>query len=159
MTSKIHYTPNVAQTASELFNESMSTAIKARGQFMVVLSGGSTPLKMYELLKTQTLPWKNIHLFWGDERFVPHDHPDSNYGAAKKAFLDLIDIPAQNIHPMPYTEDIQQATQDYTQDIQKTLGQNPIFDLTFLGLGDDAHTASLFPGTGAVFEKGPGYYL
>ncbi len=154
MTSQILYTPNVAQTASQLFTKSMNTSLNERGRFVVVLSGGSTPLKMYELLKTQNLPWNKIHFFWGDERFVAHDHPDSNYAATKKALLDVITIPQENIHPMPYSDNIQQAAQEYTQELKKTLGESPIFDLTFLGLGDDAHTASLFPGTGAVFEEG-----
>lgn len=154
MTPHIRYTADVAQSASKLFIDTMNSAIKARGRFAVVLSGGSTPLKMYELLKIQSLPWHKIHVFWGDERFVPHDHSDNNYGAAKKALLDVINIPEANIHAMPFGEDIQQAAQDYAREIQQTLGQNPVFDLTFLGLGDDAHTASLFPGTGAVFDRG-----
>ncbi len=148
------YTPNVAQTASDLFIKHMEASIRERGRFMVVLSGGSTPLKMYDILKHQALPWDKVHIFWGDERFTPHDHSDSNYGAAKKAFLDFIKIPETNIHPMPYGEDIQQASKGYEQEIVNTLSENPIFDLTFLGLGEDAHIASLFPGTGAVFDQG-----
>jgi 6-phosphogluconolactonase len=153
MNPTIHYTPNVAQTASEIFVKHLQESIKKKKSFAVVLSGGSTPLKMYHILKTQNLPWDKVHFFWGDERFVPHDHPDSNYAAAKKAFLDVIDIPQENLHPMPYQGDIQQASQDYANEIITTLGEHPVFDLTFLGLGDDAHTASLFPGTGAVFDK------
>jgi 6-phosphogluconolactonase len=148
------YTSNVAQTASELFIEHLHRSIAERGRFVVVLSGGSTPLKMYELLKTQPLPWDKVQVFWGDERFVPHDHPDSNYAAAKKAFLDVTNIPQTNIYPMPYGQNIQQAATSYAREITNTLGESPIFDLTFLGLGDDAHIASLFPGTGAVFAQG-----
>jgi 6-phosphogluconolactonase len=147
------YTPNVAQSASDLFIKHRHSAISERGRFVVVLSGGSTPLKMYEILKSKNLSWDKVHFFWGDERFVPHTHPDSNYGAAKRAFLDTLAIPKKNIHPVPYGQSITQASQDYAQDILNTLGENPLFDLTFLGLGDDAHTASLFPGTGAVFEQ------
>jgi 6-phosphogluconolactonase len=154
MNPTILYTPNVAHTASELFVKHMQKALERKNSFAVVLSGGSTPLKMYDLLKAQSLPWDKVHFFWGDERFVAHDHPDSNYGAAKRAWLDLIDVSEENIHPMPYLENIQNAAHTYANEIITTLGETPIFDFAFLGLGDDAHTASLFPGTRAVFDEG-----
>ena len=98
--------------------------------------------------------WSHTHVFWGDERFVPHDHPDSNYGVAKKALLDRVPVPAENIHPWPYVEDDPEtAAMELGDTLQEFLNAAP-FDLTFLGLGDDAHTASLFPGTGAVFDEG-----
>jgi 6-phosphogluconolactonase len=155
MTDYLLHTSDVAQSASELFMDLMQAAIKERGQFVVVLSGGSTPLKMYErLLGHRDLPWDKVLFFFGDERFVPHDHPDSNYKAAKDKFLEPLGIPQQNIFPWPFGNDVQAAAHQYADAITKTLGGSPLFDLTFLGLGDDAHTASLFPHTGVVFDEG-----
>jgi 6-phosphogluconolactonase len=110
---------------------------------------------MYEKLREmKDLAWNRVIFFWGDERFVPHDHPDSNYKAAKETLLDRLAIPADNLHPWAFGNDITVAAKTYADDILATLGTLPVFDLTFLGLGDDAHTASLFPGTGAIFDKG-----
>jgi 6-phosphogluconolactonase len=151
----LFYSSDVAQSASELFIDSMQGAIQERGKFVVVLSGGSTPLKMYEhLLQQKDLPWDKVLFFFGDERFVPHDHSDSNYKAAKEKLLEPLHIPQPNIYPWPFGDNLQEAASQYAESIKKTLGASPLFDLTLLGLGDDAHTASLFPNTGAVFEKG-----
>lgn len=148
---------NVAEAAGALFAKHAERSVAERGRFTVNLSGGSTPLKMYAWLVAQHADdpfWKHTYFFWGDERFVPHDHPDSNYGAAKAALLDPLEIAAAHVHPWPYHEgDPDSAAADYANLLQQTLGDKP-FDLTLLGLGDDAHTASLFPGTGAVFDEG-----
>jgi 6-phosphogluconolactonase len=155
MNDYLLYTSNVAKSASELFTDTMQGAIKERGKFIVVLSGGSTPLKMYDYLTLhKDLLWDKVLFFFGDERFVPHDHPDSNYKAAQERLLGPLNIPQQNIFPWPFGDDLQKAARQYAERITKTLRTFPLFDLTFLGLGDDAHTASLFPNTGAVFDKG-----
>lgn len=155
MNDYLLYTSDVAQSASELFIDLMQAAFKERGRFIVVLSGGSTPLKMYEKLRRHPeLPWDKVMFFFGDERFVPRDHPDSNYKAAKEKLLEPLGIPQHNIFPWPFGDNLQEAARQYTETLTKTLGESPLFDLTFLGLGDDAHTASLFPKTGVVFDEG-----
>ncbi|MEY2984122.1 MAG: 6-phosphogluconolactonase, eukaryotic type [Cyanobacteriota bacterium] len=130
-------------------------AISERGQAAIALSGGSTPKPLYEALAHQALPWEKIHIFWGDERYVPADHPDSNQRMARLAWLDHIDIPEGNIHPMPTDAndpagDAQAYEQTLTDVFQLEPGQFPLFDLILLGLGDDGHTASLFPHTDAL---------
>ncbi len=155
MNDYLLHTSDVAQSASELFIDTMQAALKERDKFVVVLSGGSTPLKMYEkLLEHREFPWEKVLFFFGDERFVPHDHPDSNYKAAKEKLLGPLNIPEQNIFAWPSSDNLENAARHYSETITKTLGAPPLFDLTFLGLGDDAHTASLFPNTGAVFDEG-----
>ncbi len=154
----LHYTDDLPRSAAELFVEQAERSVRERGSFYALLSGGSTPLKMYHrLLQTHAdAPfWAHTHLFWGDERFVPHDHPESNYGVAKGSFLDSLSVPPENIHPWPYLEgDPERAASSYETALTEVLGPVPAFDLTLLGLGDDAHTASLFPGTGAVLAEG-----
>ena len=153
----IRQVKDVAAAGVELLLTTAKASIEARDRFALVLSGGSTPLKMYELLLEQHKDapfWAKTHVFWGDERYVPHDHKDSNYGAARSALLESLPIPEDQIHPWPYIADEpDKAAYLYAESIWKAIGDDP-FDLTFLGLGDDAHTASLFPGTGAVFDEG-----
>ena len=120
--------------------------------FSIVLSGGSTPKPLYQALSRENLPWDKIHIFWGDERYVPVDHPDSNQGMARSAWLDLVNIPAPNIHPMP-TDSQNPAldAQKYEDELKQCFGTElPTFDLILLGMGDDGHTASLFPHTEAL---------
>jgi 6-phosphogluconolactonase len=135
--------------------EKLEAAIATRNQATIALSGGSTPKPLYEKLAAQNLPWEKIHIFWGDERYVPADHPDSNYRMARLAWLDKVPLPAENIHPMPTDErDPAIAAQKHEQDLQKFFqiepGAIPHFDVVLLGIGDDAHTASLFPHTDAL---------
>ncbi len=138
---------SVAAAAAELFIASSKQSVAQSGRFNVVLSGGSTPLTMYEyLVKASGIPWDKTVVFWGDERFVPFEHPDSNYGTAKKALLEAVAIPGKQIHPWPYlAQKPQAAARQYAHTIRTVLGPKPKFDLIFLGLGEDAHTASLFP--------------
>ncbi len=149
---------DVARAATALFVERATASYQERGFFIVVLSGGSTPLKMYDLLCSDYADedfWAHTYLFWGDERFVPHDHPDSNYGAAKQRLIDKVAIPDANIIPWPYVEgDPEGACAAYARRVVDNTSNPPKFDLVFLGMGDDGHTASLFPGTGAVLEPG-----
>lgn len=153
----IKHVDDVAAAGVELLLQVANQSVAERGRFALVLSGGSTPLKMYAVLASghaDAAFWAETHIFWGDERFVPHDHPESNYGAAVGALLEKIALPKTHVHPWPYNEgEPDKAAYAYSETIWQAIGDDP-FDLTFLGLGDDAHTASLFPGTGAVFDEG-----
>jgi 6-phosphogluconolactonase len=148
-------TTDLIQRSLEVVVEKIQAAIAQRGQCTIALSGGSTPKPLYQALATQDLPWDKLHVFWGDERYVPADHPDSNQGMARQAWLDRVQIPAANIHPM-VTEaaDPAIAAQDYESHIRDVLQVQdhpfPALDLVLLGLGDDGHTASLFPHTKAL---------
>jgi 6-phosphogluconolactonase len=152
----------VLPTKTELIDRSLQiildklqTAIAARDQFTIALSGGSTPKPLYEAIAAQDLPWDKIHVFWGDERYVPPTHPDSNEGMARQAWLNKVPIPPANIHPMPTDEaDPAVAAAKHDQQLREFFnvesGEIPIFDVVLLGMGDDAHTASLFPHTPAL---------
>jgi len=126
------------------------------GGFRVALSGGKTPELLFRLLASlQDLPWSTTEIFWVDERHVPPDHAESNYRLAREALLDHVPIPKRNIHPMPTgANDPKSDAQDYEVMLRgEFLGQSwPRFDLALLGLGDDGHTASLFPGDPALRE-------
>jgi 6-phosphogluconolactonase len=145
----------LVQRSLELVVEKMQEAIAQRHRCTIALAGGSTPKPLYESLAAQSLPWEHLHVFWGDERYVPSDHPDSNEGMARQAWLDRVAIPAENIHPMPTAAaDPQTAADLHEQHLQEFFqcqaGTFPSFDVILLGMGDDAHTASLFPHTPAL---------
>lgn len=153
---------DVAALQEELTNAFCELAIQTvstDGVFRVSLSGGSTPKRVYEMLAGRDLPWDKIHLFWGDERNVPHDHSDSNFRMVKEALLDKIEIPESNVHPVPVdVEDPAKAARDYERTLDEQFGPGmPEWDLVLLGMGDDAHTASLFPGTSALAESNRRY--
>ena len=125
-----------------------------------VLSGGSTPKALYTKLSSapyhHTIPWHKVHFFWGDERCVPPDHQDSNYRMAKESLLDHIELPPENIHRMPGEKSPDLAANEYEQVVRKYVPGGsgmPRFDITLLGIGDDGHTASLFPDTPVVKEQ------
>lgn len=134
----------------------------APGRFTIALSGGSTPKRLYEILAAApfgaALPWDRVHLFWGDERLVPHTDRDSNYRMTREALLDHVPIPVANIHPVPEHVTPDEAAQQYQAALQDHYGSRaldttrPLFDVTLLGLGENGHTASLFPGTPALEE-------
>jgi 6-phosphogluconolactonase len=143
------------QRSLELVLEKLRQAIAERNTATIALSGGSTPKPLYEALAQQDLPWEKLQIFWGDERYVPHDHPDSNALMARQAWLDKVPIPAANIHPMPTDEsDPNDAATRYDRELRQLLkleqGQFPQIDVMLLGMGDDGHTASLFPRTNAL---------
>jgi 6-phosphogluconolactonase len=137
-------------------------AIAAPGRFAISLSGGSTPKRLFEILAEPEFqgrfPWEKTHLFWGDERFVPPEAPDSNLGMTRRALLNHITIPAANIHPMPTTGTPEDAARAYQLTLQTYYGaesldmSRPLFDVTLLGLGENGHTASLFPDTASLTE-------
>jgi 6-phosphogluconolactonase len=128
----------------------------------VCLAGGSTPRRVYELLAAAErggFPWERVHWFFGDERFVPHDHPDSNYRMARETLFDAAPVPAANVHPMPTAGLPADAARAYENELQAFYGaptldpRRPLFDVVLLGLGEDGHIASLFPGTAALQER------
>ena len=131
-------------------------ATAARGSFAVALAGGSTPKAMFALLAAQPLrsrvDWSSVRFFFGDERCVPPDHPDSNYGMAKKALFDPLGIDAKNVHRMRGEAVPEEAALEYQAVLLKELGPAPVLDLVFLGMGPEGHTASLFPGVFAQFD-------
>ncbi|MGG6297419.1 6-phosphogluconolactonase [Leptolyngbya sp. AN02str] len=138
-----------------LILERAHQAIAERGQFTIALAGGSTPKPLYEAIAQQPLPWEQVHVFWGDERYVPPTHSDSNEGMARRAWLDHVPMPATNIHPMPtQAADPAIAAQQYDQELRDVFqvqpGEFPALDVVLLGMGDDGHTASLFPHTDAL---------
>ena len=145
----------LVERALALILSKAETAIQQRGRFTIALSGGSTPKPLYEAIGKQQLPWDKIHVLWGDERYVAADHPDSNQLMARNAWLDKVDIPEENIHPMhTNATEPAQAAAEYEAELQKLFnsgkGEFPAIDVILLGMGDDAHTASLFPHTEAL---------
>ncbi len=147
------------RAAVEEFCRAAGTAIAARGRFAVALSGGNTPRSVYALLAEkhkESLPWEKIFIFFGDERHVPPDHPDSNYRMARESLLSRVPIPDQNVFRIQVELAADVAAQQYEdllrEFFQPPQGTWPRFDFVFLGLGEDGHTASLFPGTAALRE-------
>lgn len=147
----------LARLAAERVAQLMVEAVANRGLAFVSLAGGATPRRLYSNLADthqpwrSLIPWGQVHLFWGDERHVPSDHPDSNYGMAKASLIDHVPVPADQVHrirgEMP---DAHEAADDYERtlaDAVSGFSRTPLFDLMLLGLGDDAHIASIFPGS------------
>ncbi|HHP7244019.1 MAG TPA: 6-phosphogluconolactonase, partial [Elainellaceae cyanobacterium] len=158
MMKKVEILPDkstLVQRSLELVLEHIQTAIAKRRRCTIALAGGSTPKPLYESLATQSLPWDALHIFWGDERYVPSDHPDSNERMARMAWLDRVPIPPENIHPVPTdAPEPSQAADQYDAEIRDVFqtqpGDYPALDIVLLGMGDDGHTASLFPHTAAL---------
>ncbi len=144
--------------AAGLFAEEARRAVEERGRCDALLSGGETPRRCYQLLGQpplrDSIPWHGVHLFWGDERYVPHDSPLSNFGMARAALLDHLPLDAAQIHPIPYAATPRQSARAYERELRGHFGCNPPrFQLALLGLGDDGHTASLLPGSGVLRER------
>jgi 6-phosphogluconolactonase len=154
----------LARAAAEEFALTAGEVTRQADRFTVSLSGGSTPEALYRLLADRgepfrdRIPWSLIHFFWGDERHVPPDHPESNFRMAKSALLDTAPVPPGNVHRIPAEEpDAARAAGEYEAELrsffQLSRGEAPRFDLVLMGLGEDCHTASLFPGTRAIHER------
>jgi 6-phosphogluconolactonase len=162
---KIYRDPTLEESSRRcalFLTQAAGEAIQARGLFSLVLSGGSTPRHLYELLAEEphlsAVDWTRVAFFWGDERCVPPDHRDSNYRMAREALLDKVSIPKENIFPMPVVLEPEEEAQQYEATLRRFFGLKigndfPRFDLVLLGLGADGHTASLFPGDSALEEK------
>jgi len=139
----------------------MAEAVRERGRFAIALSGGRTPGKLYRLWaererQSPQTPWEKVHLFWGDERYVPKDDPLSNYRMTREALIAHVPIPAANVHRVPGPEDFatpEAAAGAYDAELRRFFGAAvPAFDSQLLGLGVEGHTASLFPGSPALEE-------
>lgn len=148
----------LSKAAAQIFTAAAKEAIDKRGKFTVALTGGSSPAKLYELLSgpeySGKIDWKKTFVFWGDERWVPIADEKSNAGMANKRLLDKVGIPKENIFPMwEAGTEPEQYAEYYEQLLHKYLGDSGEFDLIFSGMGDDGHTASLFPGTEVLHEQ------
>jgi 6-phosphogluconolactonase len=151
----------LADAAAEEFVAAAGDAVRARGFAAVALSGGSTPRRLYALLaespRRERIDWGRLHVFFGDERPVPPDDPDSNYRMAREAMLSKVPVLQENVERFRGEEDPERAASLYQESLRRRFrlepGEIPRFDLALLGLGPDGHTASLFPGTRAVRER------
>src|ERR1700744_5007001 len=158
---KINVFNNENEVLNGLANYFVETAAKSiadHGQFSVALSGGNSPKKLYELLASAAyrdkVEWGKVHFFFGDERYVPHTDPQSNYLMAKKAILEPLEMSYRQIFPVNTSVSPEEAAAKYTSDINLYFaGVDPRFDLVLLGLGDNSHTASLFPHTPVLHAK------
>lgn len=147
---------DLVEAVADRFLQIGNQAVQTNGKFSTALAGGSTPLAVYQLLaesQAAKLDWLKVHFFWGDERCVPPDHPESNFGMAYDALLKHIRIPETNIQRMEGELDPNLAADNYEKMLRSTFEDSPSLDLILLGMGIDGHTASLFPGTDAVNEK------
>lgn len=161
--TELKIVPDVAAlnaAAAGEFCRCAEAAIAERGRFCVALSGGNTPRSVYALLaqdRKNRLPWEKIYVFFGDERCVPPDHPDSNYRMARESLLSKVPIPPQNVFRVHAELQPAVAASEYDRQLRAffRLTDNawPAFDLVLLGIGEDGHTASLFPGSAALTEQ------
>ncbi len=148
----------LSQAAAALFARQAQDAITDHGRFSVLLAGGETPRHTYEMLALEPLrsqiPWPQVHFFWGDERCVAADDPSSNALMAHRAFIDSLQLRPEQLHPIRCDCLPGQAAENYEAELHRFFGeQPPRFDLVFLGLGEDGHTASLLPGSEALQEE------
>lgn len=145
----------IAEAAAEKIISAAADAIPRRGGFSIALSGGSTPKTLFQLLATdpfsKRIGWKNWHIYFGDERCVPPAHPDSNFRMASEALLDHVAVPADHIHRMKGEIEPEKAAMEYGQLLKQNFADGGL-DVVLLGMGDDGHTASLFPHTAALVE-------
>ncbi len=147
----------LSEAAATSVADLIVNTVSSAGRFSFVLSGGSTPRTLYNLLGTvhrERIPWESVSIYFGDERYVPHTVEESNYRMAKEALLDLISIPMENVHPIPTEHpDPKRAAEAYEKELRSSFPEDGIsFDLVLLGMGKEGHTASLFPGSEALDE-------
>jgi 6-phosphogluconolactonase len=144
---------SLSREAAGIFMEQAANSITERGRFLVALNGGGTPTRLFQLLASdfrERVEWSKIHVFWGDERCVPYDDPGSSYGQARKLFLEHVSIPPENIHGVNTSLPPAEAAREYAFALGQFANSPlpfPRFDLVYLGMGEDGHTASLFPGS------------
>ena len=152
---------HLASRCAEIFCDISRESAEEKGYFAVAVSGGSTPRAMYRLISedpfASKIPWQDTHLFWVDERLVPFEDPESNFGTAKKDYIEKVSIPPEHLHPMPVSSSPEEGAELYQEELERFfqgLGtDNPAFDLILLGVGKDGHVASLFPDQGGLNEK------
>lgn len=156
---KVFDTPlSLCQNAMKIFIQLAQENIDRKGNFIIALSGGNTPNLLYDLMAkneiARNLAWDKIYVFWGDERYVDYQNPENNAFQAYKHLLKKISIPEKNIFRIPVTGNTRQDAGKYQKEIADFFnGKHPAFDLIFLGLGDEGHTASIFPGSELLHEK------
>ena len=160
---RIEILPDPLALAHHVAEWMTQAALAADGSFRVSLSGGSTPKTLYGLLASDEFrsrfPWQRVSWYWGDERFVPYDHPESNFRMTREAMLAKAPVPPGNIHPIPTDGSPEDAARRYELTLQQAYGgasldpHRPLFDVTLLGLGPDGHTASLLPGEPVLSER------
>src|ERR1043166_7007869 len=152
---KLTVVPDADALAQEAATGLLARLAEPRERFAVVLTGGSSPDGLYRLLATEPyrIPWERVHWFWGDDRFVPQDDALSNAGQARRLFLDRVPAPAANVHAIPTdAATADEAARRYQAELRVFCGADrldrarPLFDLVLMGVGNDGHTASLFPG-------------
>lgn len=155
MTKVFENEKKLSKAAADFFVDCANKSIKEKGKFSVVLSGGSSPEQTYELLASQSyndkVDWEKVHVFWGDERYVPKDDPRSNSKMAFDTLLSKVKIPTEQINPILYSVSPEASAIQYQNVLVDFFNnENPSFDLIFLGLGENGHTASLFPNTSVL---------
>jgi 6-phosphogluconolactonase len=160
---RIEILPDPLALAHHVAEWMTQASLAADGSFRVSLSGGSTPKTLYGLLASDEFrsrfPWQRVSWYWGDERFVPYDHPESNFRMTREAMLAKAPVPPGNIHPIPTDGSPDDAARRYELTLQQAYGgasldpHRPLFDVTLLGLGPDGHTASLLPGEPVLSER------
>ena len=146
----------LSRTVAHEFSQITTDAIKTRGRCFISLAGGSTPVNLYKLLANENLDWSHVHFFWGDERCVPADDDGNNYRQVKKVLFDKIDIPSKNIHRVISELEPDAAADEYSTTLKQFADAPldwPRFDIALLGMGEDGHTASLFPGSPVDIDK------
>lgn len=146
----------VTQRALEVVVSTVQEAVQKQGRCSVALCGGSTPKALYaQLASRDDMPWAQVHFFFGDDRYVPHDHSNSNFRMAEEVLFSKAPIPTANIHPMPTGKSPEEDALAYAATLADYFGQEPPhFDLILLGMGNDGHTASLFPGDESLEATG-----
>jgi len=161
--ARIDVSPDPERLAHRVAQWITDLACATPGRFSVALSGGSTPKRLYQLLASapyrNAVPWERIHWFWGDERFVAWDHPDSNYGMTRDTMLAHVPVPHDNIHGIAFAGTPPDAALAYERELKIYYGADtldpglPLFDVVLLGMGPDGHTASLIPGEPVLEER------
>ena len=163
MIGRVEILPDSQTLARHVAEWMTQAALAASRPFRVSLSGGSTPKTLYSLLASDDFrnrfPWERVSWYWGDERFVAYDHPDSNYRMTREAMLAKAPVPPENVHPVPADGTPEEAARRYERTLREAYGTatldpaRPLFDITLLGLGADGHTASLLPGQPVLDER------
>ena len=163
MIGRLEILPDPQTLARHVAEWMTQAALAASRPFRVSLSGGSTPKTLYSLLASDDFrnrfPWERVSWYWGDERFVAYDHPDSNYRMTREAMLAKAPVPPENVHPVPADGTPEEAARRYERTLREAYGTatldpaRPLFDITLLGLGADGHTASLLPGQPVLDER------
>jgi 6-phosphogluconolactonase len=161
--AKVEIVADAEALARRAAEEIVGLARSGRQRFAICLSGGSTPRRLYRLLADapyrDRLPWGRVHWFWGDERYVPWDNEESNYRMVREAMLERAPAPPENVHAIATAPTPAEAAHTYERELKTFYGAetfdpaSPLFDLTLLGLGEDGHTASLFPGSPVLEER------